>query len=359
MTEYVLNRTENPTSAQRRAEILANPAFGGHFSDHQVLAQYSAEGGWSGHRIEPINQWQVHPGAAVFHYAQEIFEGLKAYRRTDGSIWLFRPEANAQRFIQSARRLSMAELPAEDFVSAVRRLVEVDQDWVPAPEGEQSLYIRPFMVATQPYLGVRPSAEYTFCVIVSPAGAYYDAPVTLWLTPNYTRAAPGGTGAAKCGGNYAASLAAAVEAEQQGCGQVLWTDGAESKYVEECGTMNFMLVTAAGELITPELTGTILPGITRDSLLKLAPRHGLTPVERRISVAELFSGIASGEIVETFACGTAAVVTPVVGFKAPNGVNHVVGDATPGPKTRELRSALVDIQYGRAEDPFGWMTKVC
>jgi branched-chain amino acid aminotransferase len=195
-------------------------------------------------------------------------------------------------------------------------------------------------------------------VIASPVGAYYDEPVTLWLTPNFTRAAPGGTGEAKCGGNYAASLIAAAEAERNGCGQVLWTDGAERRYIEECGTMNFMFITADGELVTPELNGSILPGITRDSLLKLAPAHGLKPVEAKVSVEALFDGVASGRIVEALACGTAAVVTPIVGFKAPGDVHHVVGKGAPGPITRELRQRLVDIQYGRVEDPFGWTQRV-
>ncbi len=359
MSDIVLHRTPTPTSAERRAEILANPVFGHYFVDHQLLADYSADGGWGPMRIEPMGTWQMHPAAAVLHYGQEIFEGLKAYRRADGSVWLFRPEANAARFARSAARLGMPAVPETDFVEGIRRLVELEHEWVPDPAGEQSLYIRPFMVASEPYLGVRPASGYTFCVIASPVGAYYDEPVTLWLTPNYTRAAPGGTGAAKCGGNYAASLDAATEAEQEGCGQVLWTDGAERKYIEECGTMNFMFVSRDGELVTPALTGTILAGITRDSLLTLAERHGLTPVERRVTVEELFDGVESGYVAEAFACGTAAVVTPIVGFKAPGGVHHVVADGKPGAKTKEMRAALVDIQYGRAEDPFGWTQRVC
>ncbi len=357
MTEYVLHRSSSPATAEQRAEILANPVFGHYFVDHQVLAEHDGHS-WGNHRIEAMGTWQVHPAAAVYHYGQEIFEGLKAYRREDGSVWLFRPEANAARFARSAERLCMPPLPVEDFVSGVRQLVALEADWVPDAAGEQSLYIRPFMVASEPYLGVRPAKGYTFSVIASPVGAYYDQPVTLWLTPDYTRAAPGGTGEAKCGGNYAASLAAANQAEANGCGQVLWTDGAERKYIEECGTMNFMFITSDGELVTPELNGSILPGITRDSLLKLAPLHGLTPVEARVSVEALFDGVQSGQIVEALACGTAAVVTPIVGFKAPGDIHHVVRDGRPGPITRELRKHLVEIQYGRAEDPFGWTQRV-
>ncbi|NLE97127.1 MAG: branched-chain amino acid aminotransferase [Propionibacterium sp.] len=358
MTEFVLHRSAAPSTPEQRAEILANPVFGHYFVDHQVIADHDESEGWVNPRIEAMGTWQMHPASAGFHYGQEIFEGLKAYRHDDGSVWLFRPEANAARFVRSAERLCMPRLPEEAFVDAVRKLVAVDSEWVPDGEGEQSLYIRPFMIASEPYLGVRPASGYTFSIIASPVGAYYDEPVTLWLTPNYTRAAPGGTGEAKCGGNYAASLAAAAEAEAEGCGQVLWTDGAERKYIEECGTMNFMYITADGELVTPELNGSILPGITRDSLLKLAPQHDLKPVEAQISVDELFDGVASGRIVEALACGTAAVVTPIVGFKAPGGIHHVVGDGTPGERTRALRTHLVDIQYGRAEDAFGWTQRV-
>lgn len=358
MSKFVLHRTEHPATPEQRAEVLANPVFGHFFVDHMALAEYTDGKGWHGHRIEAMGTWQMHPAAAVLHYGQEIFEGMKAYRHADGSVWLFRPTMNAARFARSAERIGMPALPVDDFRDAVIDLVRVDSEWVPSGEQEQSLYIRPFQIASEPYLGVRPASGYTFAVIASPVGGYYDEPVRLWVTPNYTRAAPGGTGEAKCGGNYAASLAGATEAEQHGCGQVLWTDGAERKYVEECGTMNFMYISRDGELVTPALNGSILPGITRDSLLQLAPEHGLTPVERRISVEELFAGVESGEVVEALACGTAAVVTPIVGFKAPGDVEHTVGDGQPGAKTRELRQHLVDIQYGRADDKFGWTIQV-
>ena len=358
MSKFVLHRNPDPATPERKAEVLANPVFGHFFIDHMAIAEYVADEGWTNHRIEAMSSWQMHPAAAVLHYGQEIFEGMKAYRHDDGSVWLFRPEQNAARFARSAERLGMPALPEEDFLDAVRDLVALDADWVPDGKGEQALYIRPFQIASEPYLGVRPASGYTFAVIASPVGAYYDEPVHLWVTPNYTRAAPGGTGAAKCGGNYAASLIAATEAEEQGCGQVLWTDGAERKYIEECGTMNFMFITRAGELVTPELTGSILPGVTRDSLLKLAPDHGLTPVERRITVEELFAGVDSGDVVEALACGTAAVVTPIIGFKAPGGVEHTIADGEVGSKTQELRQHLVDIQYGRADDKHGWTIKV-
>lgn len=358
MSKFAIHRSSSPATKEQRDTVLANPVFGHFFVDHMAVAEFSQASGWNNHRIEAMGNWSMHPAAAVLHYGQEIFEGMKAYRRDDGSVWLFRPEKNAERFARSATRMSMPAVPEDDFLDAVRGLVELDAAWVPEGAGEQSLYIRPFQIASEAYLGVRPAMGYTFAVIASPVGAYYDEPVTLWLTPNYNRAAPGGTGAAKCGGNYAASLLAAEEAKEQGCGQVLWTDGAERKYIEECGTMNVMFITADGELLTPALTGSILDGITRDSLLALASQHDLKPVERRITVDELFEGIASGHIVEALACGTAAVVTPIVGFKTPGGVHHVVGDGTPGERTRALRTHLVDIQYGRAEDPFGWTTRV-
>lgn len=346
------------TPSDQIASALVDPGFGRYFVDHMARAVWTADAGWHDHSLIATGPLPMHPGLAALQYGQEIFEGMKAYRHDDGSVWLFRPEQNAARFARSAERLGMPALPEEDFLDAVRDLVALDADWVPDGKGEQALYIRPFQIASEPYLGVRPASGYTFAVIASPVGAYYDEPVRLWVTPNYTRAAPGGTGAAKCGGNYAASLTAALEAEEQGCGQVLWTDGAERKYVEECGTMNFMFVTRTGELVTPELTGSILPGVTRDSLLKLAPDHGLTPVERRITVEELFAGVDSGDVVEALACGTAAVVTPIVGFKAPGDVDLTIGEGEVGAKTKELRQHLVDIQYGRAEDKFGWTEQV-
>lgn len=304
-----------------------------------------------------MSEWSLHPAAAVLHYGQEIFEGLKAYRHADNSIWLFRPDRNAARFVASAERMGMAPLPEELFLESVTNLVQLEQAWVPAGENEQSLYIRPFMVASEPYLGVREAKTYRFAVIATPAGPYYSEPVKLWITPNYTRSAPGGTGTAKCGGNYAASLVATEEAYANGCGQVLWTDGAEHKWVEECGTMNVMFVTADGELLTPSL-GSILAGVTRESILALADQHGLVPVERPISIDEVFEGLDSGKIAEVFACGTAAVVTPITGFNSPQRGVQVVADGTPGPKTQEIRSHLVDIQFGRAADAFGWTRQV-
>ncbi len=345
------------SSPERIAEVLANPGFAKYFTDNVAQALYTTEQGWHDRSIRPLESVGLHPGAAVLHFGQEIFEGLKAYRHADNSIWLFRPEANAARFVRSAERLAMVPVPEDDFVDSVRALVATEQAWVPSPEGEQSLYLRPLLFATEPMLAPYESGAYTYLVLAAPAGPYYPAPLTLWLTRNFARSGPGGTGAAKCGGNYAASYAADREAAANGCHQVLWLDGATGTQVEECGTMNFLAVTADGELVTPALTGTILPGITRDSLLKIAPSHDLTPVERTLTLDELRTRVADGTITETFACGTAGVVTPIVGFKGAD-FALTVGDGSPGHFTRELRAHLTGIQFGLRDDEHGWMQRV-
>lgn len=356
MSSFELLYTSTPTPDAEREAALADPGFGRYYTDHMAIARYSDAEGWHGHQLVGTEDFRLHPAAAVLHYGQEIFEGMKAYRREDDSIWLFRPERNAARFARSATRLAMTPLPEDTFLDAVFSLVDLDRDWVPEGTGEQSLYIRPFQIADEAFLGVRPSNNYLFAVLCTPAGPYYPDPVKLWVTPKYTRAAPGGTGTAKCGGNYAASLAAANEAHEHGCEQVLYLDGAEHRWIEESGTMNFMVVTADRQLITPAL-GTILDGVTRDSILALAPEHGLEPVQRPLSVVELRQGLQSGKITEVFCCGTAAVITPITGFSFEEG-DLAVGDARPGPITRELRSHLLDIQYGRADDTHGWTHRV-
>ena len=353
------------TPDQRREEILAAPGFGRFFTDHMVTATWTADGGWRDGRVEPYGPIPMDPASAVLHYAQEIFEGLKAYRHADGSVWAFRPEANAARLQRSARRLALPELPTEDFVAAVRELVATDVDWVPGGH-EQSLYLRPFMYASEAFLGVRPANEVRFVVIASPVGAYFSGgikPVSIWLSENYTRAAAGGMGAAKTGGNYAASLAAQLEAGQHGCDQVVFVDAVERRWVEELGGMNVYLVYRDGRLVTPELTGTILEGITRDSIVALAREHGLTVEERRVGIDEWRDGVTSGEITEVFACGTAAVVTPVGrlvwdGGEAATHVDEGDGGDRIGPVAGRIRSELLDIQYGRAEDRYGWMQRL-
>ncbi|GAA1927261.1 branched-chain amino acid aminotransferase [Nocardioides marmoribigeumensis] len=346
------------TPDERLAEILANPGFGTHFTDHMLTVEWTPEEGWHGARIGAYGPLTLDPATAVLHYAQEIFEGMKAYRREDGSVWTFRPEANGQRLARSSQRLALPELPVEDFVATVDALVGVDERWVPEAAGEKSLYVRPFMFASEAFLGVRPAKHVTYMVIASPAGAYFSkgpTPITLWLTEEYTRAGRGGMGAAKTGGNYASSLVAQQEAMGQGCDQVVFLDGQEGRYVEELGGMNLYFVFKDGRIVTPEL-GTILEGITRASIIELLGKMGHSVEERRFDIREWQEGVTSGDIVEVFACGTAAVVTPVGSLKWDGGETPEVAEA--GELTMRVRQALVDIQYGRAEDTFGWMHRV-
>ncbi|GGZ01415.1 branched-chain amino acid aminotransferase [Novosphingobium colocasiae] len=348
----------SPTSDEARAAVLANPGFGTHFTDHMVVIEWSEGEGWHDAVIGPRQPIALDPAAAVLHYAQEIFEGLKAYKQADGTISLFRPEANAARFNASARRLAMPELPESLFIAAIEELVKADAGWIPSAEGA-SLYLRPFMIATEAFLGVRPAKQYKFIVIASPAGNYFKsgAPaVSIWVS-DYTRAAPGGTGAAKCGGNYAASLVPQAEALARGHDQVVFLDAAEHKWIEELGGMNLYFVFDDGTLVTPPLSGTILPGITRDSLLALARDEGLTVREERYSLDQWRDDATSGKLIETFACGTAAVVTAVGRVVGRDG-EFTVGSGGPGQLTGKLKARLVAIQRGEAPDPHGWVRKI-
>jgi branched-chain amino acid aminotransferase len=361
LTFEVTRRTDPRPDAEREG-VLANPGFGTTFTDHMVLATWTSGHGWHDGLVTAYGPISLMPSAAVLHYAQEIFEGLKAYRHEDGTIWTFRPEANAQRMIRSARRMTLPELPEEDFIASLRALVEVDQAWVPAyGTGETSLYLRPFMFASEAFLGVRPAAEVTYSVIASPAGAYFPGgvkPVTLWLSTDYARAGEGGTGAAKCGGNYASSLAGQLEGIDHGCDQAVFLDSSTHSYVEELGGMNLFFVTRDNKLITPELTGSILEGVTRSSVLALAKEVGLQPEERRVPIQEWKDGAASGEITEIFACGTAAVITPVGELRWDGGSCDHRNGVDYGEATRTIREKLLDIQYGRAEDTHGWLTRL-
>jgi len=349
---------ENPRSVDERDAILANPGFGKHFTDHMVDICWSERGGWHRPRVQPYGPISMDPASAVLHYGQEIFEGLKAYRHEDGSIWTFRPEANAARMQRSAKRMALPELPTEYFIESLKQLIAVDGDWVPSAP-ETSLYLRPFMFAKEAFLGVRPAAKVNYYLIASPAGAYFTggvAPVAIWLSENYSRAGKGGTGAAKTGGNYASSLVAQAEASEHGCAQVLFLDSVEGKYIEELGGMNVVLVYKDGTLVTPE-SDSILEGITRDSILQLAADRGHTVVRRRVTIDEWRDGVASGDIVEVFACGTAAVVTPI-GLLKGDGFEVGSADAVAGELTMALRQELTDIQYGRREDVHGWMMRL-
>ncbi len=362
---FTVELRSDPLPDDQRLAVLADPGFGKTFTDHMVLATWTAGRGWHDAKVTAYGPLSLYPSAAVLHYAQEIFEGMKAYRHADGSVWGFRPEVNAARFARSAERLALPQLSSTDFIESVRALVATDEKWVPAADGgEATLYLRPFMFASEAFLGVRPAAEVTYCVIASPAGPYFAGglkPVSIWLSTSYTRAAPGGTGAAKAGGNYAASLAAQVEATANGCDQVAFLDAVDRKWVEELGGMNLFFVYRDGTIVTPALTGTILEGVTRSSILALAEDLDLKVDERRISVDEWREGAASGEITEVFACGTAAVVTPV-GRLAWQGGDVTIGDHETnggvGSVTTAIRQALLDVQYGRATDSHGWLTRL-
>jgi branched-chain amino acid aminotransferase len=361
--EFTVQRNPRPASDEQRAALVTNPPFGQHHTDHMVCIDYTDGQGWHDARVVPYGPIELDPSAIVLHYAQEIFEGLKAYRWADDSIVSFRPDANAARLRSSARRLAIPELPDEGFIESLRQLIAVDGQWVPAAGGEEALYLRPFVIATEPGLGVRPSKEYRYFVIASPSGAYFPRgikPVSVWLSTEYVRAAPGGTGAAKFGGNYAASLLAQAEAAAHDCDQVVWLDALERRFVEEMGGMNLFFVFGSGgtaRLVTPELTGTLLPGITRDSLLQLATDAGFAVEERKIDVDEWQKKAAAGEITEVFACGTAAVITPVSLVRFADG-EFTIADGEPGEVTMALRDTLTGIQRGTFVDTHGWMTRL-
>ncbi|HEV8247058.1 MAG TPA: branched-chain amino acid aminotransferase [Polyangiaceae bacterium] len=350
-----------PRSADERARIMQNLGFGRIFTEHMVTIRYSAER-WQNGTLEPYAPIELDPAASVLHYGQAIFEGFKAYRTQAGSIVTFRPEANAARFNGSARRMAMPELPVDRFVEASDVLVSHEREWVPQGRGE-SLYLRPLMIATEAALGVRPSREYLFLLFGSPSGSYFPQgikPLSVWLCTDYVRAAPGGTGEAKCAGNYAASLVAQQMAIDAGCQQVVWLDAVHKQYVEEMGGMNlFFVYRDAGKvtLVTPQLTGSLLPGITRDSILKLAADLDYATEERLFSVKEWEQDLKSGRLSEVFACGTAAVITPVGQVKFAGGEWLVHGGES-GPVAMKIRETLLGIQHGELPDRHGWVHRV-
>ena len=350
--------TDRPVSADVRAGLLKDPGFGRVFTDHMVTIRWTHNRGWHDAEVRARAPITLDPAAAVLHYGQEIFEGLKAYILSDGSIALFRPEQNARRFQASAARMSMPDLPQAVFLQAVDELVRIDSAWI--PKGDGSLYLRPFMFATEAFLGVRPSYEYLFILIASPVGSYFkggERPVTVWLTDRYTRAAEGGTGAVKCGGKYAASLLAQAEAIENGCDQVVFLDAVEHRWVEELGGMNVFLVMGDGSLVTPPLSGTILPGITRDAIITLARKEGRTVREERYSIDQWRADAASGKLKEAFACGTAAVVAAIGKIKSSAG-NMMIADGSTGPVTAAIKAKLVGIQRGDIADEFGWVRRI-
>lgn len=345
----------SPVDANERGRMLENPGFGKLFTDHMAMVRWSDDKGWHDAKIMPRGPLTLDPATAVLHYAQEIFEGLKAYGLDDGGTALFRPLENARRFRESAQRLAMPELPDDLFLGSIEALVKADRDWIPTIDGG-SLYLRPFMFASEVFLGVKPAAEYLYLVIASPAGSYFKsgAPaVSIWVSDHYTRAAPGGTGAAKCGGNYAASLVAQREAIEQGCDQVVFLDTAERRWIDELGGMNLFFVFEDGSMVTPPL-GTILPGITRDSILTLARGQGIAVSEAPYAIDQWEADAKSGRLVETFACGTAAVVTPVGKVKSRTG-EFTIGSGGPGQVTGALKAKLTAIQRGEAADPHNWV----
>jgi branched-chain amino acid aminotransferase len=344
---------------EERERRIADPGFGRVFTDHMALIEYDDQLGWHDARITARGAFSLDPASPVLHYAQEIFEGLKAYHRSDGSAALFRPDANARRFAHSARRLAMPELPEEMFLESVRALVRAAKEWIP-PTEDGSLYLRPFMFANGSFLGVKPASKYTYAVIASAVGSYFKGEnpnISLWATREYIRAAPGGTGSAKCGGNYAASLIAQAEAIRNGCDQVVFLDAIERRWIEELGGMNVFFVFDDGSLQTPPLTDTILAGVTRDSVITLARDMGITLREEPYAIDQWEADARSGRLAEAFACGTAAVVTPIGSVKSAQG-EFTIGGQSMGPLTLRLRSALVDIQRGTASDIRGWIEEI-
>lgn len=351
--EIKITKTTSP-----KAKPQGKLGFGKVFTDHMFVMNYTEGQGWHDARIVPYAPLTLDPSAMVFHYGQEMFEGLKAYRGKDGKARLFRPDMNAKRTNATNKRLCIPQLPEEDFVEAVRAIVEVDQDWIPEEDGT-SLYIRPFIIATDEFLGVAPSKTYLFIIILSPSGAYYEsglAPVGIWIEDDYVRAVRGGMGFAKTGGNYAASLAAQVKAHDDGYSQVLWLDGVERKYIEEVGAMNIFFK-IDGKIVTPMLNGSILPGITRNSVIEVCKSWGYEVEERKISVDELLDAQKTGKLEECFGTGTAAVISPVGKLRYKDDVmtinNNEIGEVS-----QKLYDTITGIQWGKVEDTFGWTMDV-
>lgn len=357
MTQFAVVDHPNPTPQSTIDQVLTNPGFGVNFTDHTTVVDWTEEHGWQNPRVEPYGPITLDPASSVLHYAAEIFEGMKAYLHADGGVYTFRPDQNAARLNRSARRMALPEIDEQLFIESLEALVAKDKAWVPDGDGE-SLYLRPFMFGTDVFLGVRPSKSVSYRVIASPAGNFFGGelkPVKIWVSRDYVRAAPGGTGAAKTGGNYAGAQAASQQAAAKGCQQVLFLDPLHENAIEELGGMNVFLVTSDGRLLTPALTGTILEGVTRASIIQLARDRGLEVEERRITLDEWAQGAADGLITEAFACGTAAVVTPIGQLLDGDQTITMTGDFS---TSLALREELLGIQTGKVEDRHGWLHKL-
>ena len=355
MLDIKIERTTQPKAKPEDESALG---FGKIFSDHMFIMNYTEGKGWYDPRIVPFQRLSFSPAAMVFHYGQEMFEGMKAYKGADGKTYIFRPEMNARRANASNDRLCIPQIPEEDFIQAVKAVVKEDEDWIPTAEGT-SLYIRPFVIATDEFLGVAPSKNYLFIIILSPSGAYYKdglKPVGIWIEDEYVRAVKGGIGFAKTGGNYAASLAAQVKAHDDGYSQVLWLDGVERKYIEEVGAMNIFFI-IDGTVVTPALNGSILPGVTRNSVLELCRSWGMPVEERRVSLDELLEAHKAGKLDEVFGTGTAAVISPVGKLRYVNEVMQI-GDGNIGKISQKIYDTVTGIQLAKLDDPFGWRVVV-
>lgn len=354
--EINVTLTKNPKTKPTDESQLG---FGRIFTDHMFLMDYCADKGWHDPRIVPYGPIPLDPSAACFHYAQEIFEGMKAYRTAEGKIQLFRPQENFKRLNASCERLVIPKMDENLLMDSLKKLIKIDQDWVPH-EKDTSLYIRPFIISNQTVLGVHPSTTYIYCVILSPSGAYYKGglnPVKIYVETKYVRAVKGGMGMVKTGGNYAASLVAQEEAAKEGYSQVLWLDGVERKYIEEVGAMN-VFFKIGDEIVTPALTGSILPGITRKSVLEVLRSWGMNVSERRLSVDELMQAAKDGRLEEAWGTGTAAVISPIGELKC-NDTVAVINNNEIGPLSQKLYDTLTDLQWGRTEDKFGWIEPCC
>ena len=358
--QFQVSVNQSPLAPAEREKIISNPTFGTHFTDHQVVIIWEKDKGWHSAQVIPYGPIMMDPSSAVLHYGQEIFEGIKAYRHEDGSIWTFRPDMNAARLQRSAKRMALPELPEELFVQSLEELIAVDGAWVPSAEGEKTLYMRPFEIAAENFLGVRAAHRVEYRLIASPVGPYFTGgikPVSIWIALDSARAGKHGTGEAKTGGNYAASLLAQQEAYDNGCSQVMFLDADTSTYIEELGGMNLFFVHEDGSVVTPPLDGTILHGITRDSVIQLLKDAGHQVKEQKMALSELRDSVNSGKITEVFACGTAAVITPV-GLLKSREEEIVIGGNEPGKLTVSMRQELTGIQYGKVPDRHGWMVRL-